>query len=398
MSSVTRKRLGDVINLKRGYDLPANKRTSGSYPVISSSGVSGYHNEYKVAGKGVVTGRYGTLGEVYFAEDKYWPHNTALYVQDFKGNDERYVYYLLKLLGRIRTSDKSTVPGVNRNELHEMLVPVVTDAAEQKRIGEVLSSIDKKIETNKKINKKLDASMRLLYDYWFVQFDFPNITGKPYKSSGGKMIYNEILKRDLPEGWSVMELDDVISRSATGLNPRNNFKLGSGDNYYVTIKNVEDGKIVLDDRCDKIDDDALKIINRRSDLQPGDVLFTSIEPVGITYLVRETPKNWNINESVFTLRPNYNLVTAEYLLMLLSSSEMKAFTANVAYGSIHKGIRHSVLKTFKVAYGNKTLTEKYADSISPMLQRIDRIDQENRELSELRDWLLLLLMNGQARI
>ena len=116
MSNVTLKRLGDLINFKRGYDLPEKDRIIGSYPVISSAGISGFHNEHKAEGQGVVTGRYGTLGEMYFVEGKYWPHNTALYVQNFKGNDPKYIYYLLNCLGRIHTSDKSAVPGVNRNE------------------------------------------------------------------------------------------------------------------------------------------------------------------------------------------------------------------------------------------------------------------------------------------
>ena len=175
-------RLGNVINLKRGYDLPAKSRVAGKYPVISSSGVSGLHNDYKVDGQGVVTGRYGTLGEVYFVDGKYWPHNTALYVDDFKGNDPLYIYYLLKLLGVIRTSDKSAVPGVNRNELHEMTIPVIVDANEQIRIRNILRTIDQKIEINSKINIGLASLAQNLYKYWFVQFEFPDANNRPLLS------------------------------------------------------------------------------------------------------------------------------------------------------------------------------------------------------------------------
>ncbi|MBK7720384.1 MAG: hypothetical protein IPJ36_17790 [Simplicispira sp.] len=96
----------------------------------------------------------------------------------------------------------------------------------------------------------------------------------------------------------MLALPDVISRSGTGWNPRENFQLGFGNNFYVTIKNVTNGKITLDDKCDRIDDEALKIIDRRSQLEIGDVLFTSIEPVGVTYLIHKKPENWNINESI----------------------------------------------------------------------------------------------------
>jgi type I restriction enzyme S subunit len=398
MGNVILKRLGDLINLKRGYDLPESQRQPGHYPVISSAGISGYHNEYKVDGIGVVTGRYGTLGKMYFVEGKYWPHNTALYVTTFKGNEPKYIYYLLSCLGRIRTSDKSAVPGVNRNELHEMAVPAIDDKKQQKKIAAVLSALDAKTACNNSINAELEEMAKTLYDYWFVQFDFPDANGKPYRASGGKMTYNPTLKREIPAGWSQCDLSKIISRSATGLNPRDNFKLGHGENYYVTIKNVSNGKIVLDDKCDRIDEEALNNIDRRSLLQVGDVLFTSIAPVGVTYFIQEKPTNWNINESIFTIRPNFNKITSEYLFLLLSSSEMKTFTKNSSTGSIHKGIRHGVLKSFKLPYGNKKLIDEFSIVVKPILRRIDILDKENQHLTQLHDWLLPMLMNGQVTV
>lgn len=212
------------------------------------------------------------------------------------------------------------------------------------------------------------------------------------------MVYNEELKREIPEAWESSVLADIITRSGTGLNPRKNFVLGTGNNFYVTIKNIKKGKIILDDKCDKVDYEALEIINNRSDLRPGDILFTSIEPVGITYLIHEKPKNWNINESVFTIRPNCKKVTPEYLFMLLSSEELKAFTKNVSAGSIHKGVRHGVLKTFKLPYSNNNLINNFTKKIAPLLKRIDILNKENQKLEELRDWLLPMLMNGQVTV
>jgi len=272
------------------------------------------------------------------------------------------------------------------------------DYQTQKNIGDFLHLLNTKIELNQRINAELESMAKTLYDYWFVQFDFPDKNGKPYKSSGGKMVRNAEMKRYIPERWEVYDLSDIITRSGTGLNPRKNFKLGIGNNFYVTIKNINNGKIVLNDKCDKVDDEALKIINKRSDLRPGDILFTSIEPVGLTYFIHSTPTNWNINESVFTLRPNYEKVTSEYLFMLLSSIEMKAFTKNCSAGSIHKGIRHGVLKTFKLPYGNKDLVDIFSSFISPILKRVENLDIESQKLSELRDWLLPMLMNGQVKV
>jgi len=283
-------------------------------------------------------------------------------------------------------------------EIFSYLDLLLPEYGDQVKAGDFLYLLSQKIDCNNRINTELEAMAKTLYDYWFVQFDFPDGNGNPYKSSGGKMVYNATLKREIPAGWSLCELSEIISRSATGLNPRENFKLGHGENYYVTIKNVNNGKIVLDDRCDRVDDEALEIIDRRSQLQPGDVLFTSIEPVGVTYFIQEKPTNWNINESVFTIRPNSNKATSEYLFLLLSSSEMKAFTKNSSAGSIHKGIRHGVLKTFKLTYSNKVLIDRFSTVIKPIFRRIDVIDKENRHLTQLRDWLLPMLMNGQVSV
>lgn len=116
--------LGDVIELKRGYDLPKRDRIPGKTPVVSSSGTTDWHSEAKVRGPGVVTGRYGTLGEIYFIQDDFWPLNTALYVRDFKGNDPRFISYFLRSLDFSAYSDKAAVPGLNRNHLHEAIVTI----------------------------------------------------------------------------------------------------------------------------------------------------------------------------------------------------------------------------------------------------------------------------------
>lgn len=314
---------------------------------------------------------------------------------------DRYMGFYLrsKFFRKTMTNNAIMTLRASLNEdIFSYLNLYLPDYKTQKKSGDLLFLLNSKIEINNRIINKLQLTANLLYEYWFVQFDFPDKNGKPYKSSGNEMLWNAELKREIPKGWECYELSKIIKRIATGLNPRKNFVLGNGTNYYVTIKNIDYGKIYLDEKCDKINDEALRIINKRSDLQIGDILFTSIEPVGITYLVQEKPKNWNINESVFTLRPNHDVVTSAYSYLMLSSKEIKAFTKNVSAGSIHKGVRISVLNTFKVPYGNKELIDKFSSIVSPMLKEMFSRDKENQKLAELRDWLLPMLMNGQAKV
>lgn len=112
--------LGDVVTLKRGHDLPKDKRKEGAIPVVSSSGITGWHNESKAEPPGVVTGRYGTIGEVFFVDRPYWPLNTALYAIDFHDNDPRFVSYFLRNQLKNYRSEKAAVPGVDRNVLHKI--------------------------------------------------------------------------------------------------------------------------------------------------------------------------------------------------------------------------------------------------------------------------------------
>jgi type I restriction enzyme S subunit len=317
-----------------------------------------------------------------------------------KNGNNIFLYYALKynIKNLLRQGAATTFDSVNNDTINDLELIIPELELTRRLISEILFNFDSKIELNNRIIYEEESMIKTLYDYWFVQFDFPNTKGEPYKTSGGKMIWNDKLKREIPEGWKSLELSKVISRVATGLNPRTNFELGHGTNYYVTIANIDYGKITLDDKCDKIDDEALKIINHRSDLQVGDILFTSIEPVGITYLIQEKPKNWNINESVFTIRPNYDLSTAEYIYMLLSCDEIKAFTKNVSAGSIHKGVRIGILNTFQMAYSNKELISEFSKIVQPMLEQINILGKENQSLYELRDWLLPMLMNGQVKV
>ena len=154
--SWTTTTLGEVTDLKRGFDLPASKRVSGKYPVYSSSGKTGTHDKYMVEGPCVITGRYGTIGKVFYSSNSCWPLNTSLYSCDFKGNNPRFVYYLLQTIPWSEYTTASAVPGVNRNHvnLHKVTIP---DKITQDRIAYLLDSITSKIELNNQINGYLAA-------------------------------------------------------------------------------------------------------------------------------------------------------------------------------------------------------------------------------------------------
>ncbi|XNS96672.1 restriction endonuclease subunit S [Vibrio cyclitrophicus] len=144
------KKLGVVAELQRGFDLPSAKRLEGTVPIISSGGLSGYHNEAKVKAPGIVTGRYGSIGDVFFVQDDFWPLNTSLWVKNFHGNEPKFIYYLLTSFDFKKFSDKTGVPGVNRNDLHAVKVGV-PPLPEQRKIAKILTTWDKAIATTEKL-------------------------------------------------------------------------------------------------------------------------------------------------------------------------------------------------------------------------------------------------------
>jgi len=400
-------RLGNVVNFKRGYDLPEFARTPGPYPVISSAGISGYHNEYRVSGEGLVTGRYGTLGEMHYFSGDYWPHNTALYVTDFKGNFPKYVYYLLSCLGHMNTGDKSTVPGINRNDLHELSIPVIKDPDEQKSIATVLSAIDEKIELNNRINTELEALAKTIYGYWFVQFDFPDAEGRPYKSSGGAMVWNDTLRRKVPEGWQVQPISSLIAKQK------------SGEWGTESANHAEDAEVICVRGAD------INALNGRGELKaPTRFISASkiekhLAPYDLVIEIsggsptQSTGRAALVGPEVIE-RFEIPLVCSNFCKALTLKNVERSYQFLQQWNSLYasgaffgwegktSGIKNLQFDLFASNYNipvpPKALSRQFHDLGRSMEKRKQNGLRENMELTQLRDWLLPLLMNGQVRV
>ncbi|MBD7957480.1 restriction endonuclease subunit S [Microbacterium sp. Sa4CUA7] len=192
--------LGEVCELKRGYDLPRGSRAVGSVPVISSSGPTGWHDEAKVKAPGVVTGRYGTLGQVFYVTEDFWPLNTSLYVRDFKGNDPRFVAVLLRSMDLAKYDGAAAVPGLNRNHLHTLSVRV-PELSVQASIAQVAQALDDLIENNRRRLELLEKMARSIYREWFVKFRYPGHGDVPLVDSA---------LGPIPQGWRAGTIGEVL--------------------------------------------------------------------------------------------------------------------------------------------------------------------------------------------
>jgi len=350
----------------------------------------------------------GTIGQVGILEaplkyKKYVISNKQLRARiDTRKVDLLYAYYWFASAWMqnyfIRNNKGSTVPLITLSELKDAPISYPEDITEQKKIVMAIEAISRKINNNRNICFNLESMAKTLYDYWFTQFDFPNAEGKPYRSSGGEMVWNDQLKRKIPKGWDVRPLSHVISSINTGLNPRDNFILGNGDIQYLTVKNLTTSGTIDFSGCDTVDEQAREIIHKRSDVSVGDILFASIAPLGRCYLIQNPPEKWDINESVFSIRRNASRVTSEFLYMYFMSDTFIKTATSSSTGSIFKGIRINTLLDIAAVIPPKDIVTAFTTQVKTLLALKEQKGTENRELTKLRDWLLPVLMNGQATV
>lgn len=289
----------------------------------------------------------------------------------------------------------SIVSNLSLPQLRNLEIPIIDDS---ESVASFMTNIGRKIAVNKRLIKELSQTARLIYDYWFTQFDFPDENGKPYRSSGGNMVWSDELKREIPEGWEVGTVADLISGVRTGLNPRNNFKLTDSGWAYLTVKNLTATGEIDFSSCDFIDDEAREIAHKRSDVSEGDVLFASISPLGRCYLVQSDPDDWEINESIFSIRPNNEVISSEFLYMFFTSLWFVKAAEGSTAGSVFKGIRHEELRAIRTFIPKFSIVQAFTDKVSTLLKTMNHLSDENKELVSLRDWLLPMLMNGQVKV
>ena len=361
--------LGDFVALQRGHDLTAEERRTGHVPVFGAAGHNGYHDTAIAKGPGIVVGRSGgSFGQVHYSKEDFWPHNTGLYVKDFKGNDPRFAFYLLTALDFDSYNSGSAQPSLNRNFIYP--IPVrVPPPIEQKAISRVLSNLDDEIELNHRINAELEGMAKLLYDYWFVQFDFPDANGKPYQSSGGKMVYNPTLKREIPEGWEAISVSEFAA-----------IKTGKEDANYATDDGVFHfftcGEAAL--RCNDF------VFDGKAVLLAGNGSFA----------VKKYEGKFNAYQRTYVLIPNdENLFAPLYFVVL---NRISTFTSG-SRGSIVKFITKGDIEDIFLPLPRSRELD-FTSILSSLFSQSARLYEENIELTNLRDWLLPMLMNGQVTV
>ena len=390
---LTRCKLGKVLELQRGYDLPSSQMEKGDILVAGSNGVIGYHNEARSNHPCITVGRSGSVGKVHYYEQATWAHNTALFVKDFKGNDPKYLYYFLKNLHLDKMFDKgsSVVPSLDRKVVHSLNVPCHKDIDCQKRIAAILSKIDRKIELNRAINQNLEAMAKQLYDYWFVQFDFPNEEGKPYKSSGDKMVWNEKLKREIPEGWDISLIKDIATTYSGGTPKSTNIEYY--DNGEIAwINRGELNSPIITKTTNYITKCGLE--NSSAKLYPSNSILVAMYGATagkVSLLTFEACSNQAVCGVIPTIE---NMLYYVYFHI----SSLYSHFITLSTGSARDNISQDTIKNILLPIPTRNILKLFDEKIGSIYQTIVNNYQQIDSLTKQRDELLPLLMNGQVSV
>ena len=276
-------------------------------------------------------------------------------------------------------------------DIFSFLYLYLPDYEEQVRIGDLLYKIEIKVRKNNKINDNLEQQAKLLYDYWFSQFDFPDKNGKPYCSAGGKMVWNEQLKRKIPENWKVVPLSTVLNFKS-GFSFSSDLYVTEGKYKLLTIKNVQDSGINLN--VDNYINDVPSNVPDYCFLKVNDILMSltgNVGRIGIMY-----DSGCLLNQRV-ALAKSVNEDLHSFVYFLLKSDIIRKQYETIANGSSQKNLSPVESENILIAY-NEQIAIHFASVTNKHLKIIVSNLAENEKLIHLRDWLLPMLMNGQATI
>ena len=360
-----------------------------------------YKTRFSYPKKGeVLISAAGTIGRtvIYNGEDAYFQDSNIVWIE----NEEKevlnsFLYYAYQNV-RWKTSNGSTILRLYNDDLRNTEILIPEDISEQKRIAKVLSNIDRKISINREINRNLEELAKQIYDYWFVQFDFPNKEGKPYKSSGGKMVWNDVLKREIPDGWEVKSVNDIAT-SYRGVGYSAKDEKSFKDKNIVLIlrgNNISNGHIVYDDNTVYVDK---SFVSSEQEIKKYDVIITmssgSKDHVGKSAMfLFDSPHSYGAFCNKLTPKKNYQFFLANYLHSEYFIKCIRQFASGTGINNL---TNEHFSKTIFSFPPNKIISD-FNMKVEKIYQQLGIFEQENMKLISLRNSLLPLLMNGQVTL
>lgn len=371
--------LSEVLDFFNGKKRP---KEAGKIPVYGGNGIVDYCNDFNTEGENIIIGRVGAYcGNVNLYKDKCWISDNAILAKAKTGFDNTYMYYLLINENLYNLRIGSSQPLITQSTLKKVKVNL-PEYSEQKAITKILSDLDEKIETNNKINKKLEEMAQAIFKQWFVDFEFPNEYGKPYKSSSGEMVESEL--GIIPKGWkvgSIYEVANVIYGAPFSSKKFNEDKIGLP---LIRIRDLKTAKPSF--YTEEKHKNATKV-------KTGDIL------VGMD--AEFTPTIWRGNEGYLNQRVCMFKSNKDYLHDYFIYEIIKPYMNLMEFSKVGTTVIHlgkGDIDNMKIVIPKRDILKLFYKIIDPIYSKLIEVANENRILTDLRDTLLPKLMSGEIRV
>jgi type I restriction enzyme S subunit len=366
------------------------KLESGKYPIIGANGILGFTNEYLEDEELIYTGRVGTIGRVnYQKKGKVWLSDNVLYFKTEKAELLRFIYYFLMRIDFSYLNVGSTQPLVKQSDFQKLLIATPKKGEELELIVKILSGLDSKIELNQRMNKTLQAIGQAIFKRWFVDFEFPNDEGKPYKSSGGEMVESE--KGRVPNGWKVAEVNSFGKVVCGKTPPKSKKEFFGGDMPFIKIPDMHNQLFIINTE-DTLTDKGRRYQANKS-IPSNSICVSCIATVG---LVSITAGESQTNQQINCIVPHEEF-SMPYLFYTMKSlkRELKDLGSG---GSATLNVNTSTFSSIRLIAPKADVMKEFYRIAAPLFAKIRANLFENRTLSQIRDSLLPKLMSGKIRV
>lgn len=379
--------LSELVDFRNGKAIAP---TDGDVPIYGGNGILGHGKDanYHTC---VIIGRVGAYcGSTHLARNHCWVSDNALAGVPKNGSCNEYNYYLLKALKLNERQIGSSQPLLTQGILNSIQVNIEFDTQKQRQIAAVLSALDAKIDLNNRINKELEALAKTIYDHWFVQFDFPDAHGRPYKSSGGAMVWNDTLKREIPEGWMAGTILNVADLAGGGTPAKSNNSYWNGDIPFFTPADASRSVFQLDTE-DHVTYQGIDACSSKA-FPEGTIFITARGSVGKVVVAGCAMA---MNQSCYALCPKS---AATLPFVFFHACTLVEHLKVKASGSTFNSIITNDIEWTELVVPLDPVIAAFSVQIGPLFDRIASGQRESGQLILLRKWLLPLLMNGQVRV
>jgi len=398
ISDWKKEKWGNICSLEYGKGIRNYKSLDQKYPVYGSSGFIGTYSKYLSDTGGVIVSRKGTL-TTHYSEEPFFVIDTAYWLKANKEIlNQKWAYYAILNFKIKKLKTGTGLPSLSRDDFYDTAI-YLPSIPEQKKIFSILEKIDKKIKINETKNSEQIKLLKIFFDFWFVQYDYPNINQKPYKTSKGILNKKNILKRSIPSGWKIKKLKDILISLETGNRPVGGIKTIDGGIPSIGAENIislgkynfHNEKFVSKDYFQKLNQGIIK---------SNDVLlYKDGAGLGKSSMFKNNfpHKTCCINSHVFILRSNEE-ITQNYLYLWLQQDFIKKMIFKIGVKAAQPGINQEDVEDIPILVPDAELLLKFEKISNPIIDNVFANAKENKDLTLFRDWLLPMLMNGQIKI